>query len=60
MMAMLSNAINPQAMLMQIASKQPKMKQILDMVGNGDPKQIFFNACKQKGVIPDQILSKMK
>lgn len=61
MMNLVRNAHNPQAMVMQLASKNPQMKQIMDMVGtNGDPRQIFMNACKSKGVNPEDILSMMK
>lgn len=60
MVSMMKGAKNPEAMIQQLASQNPQMKQVLDMVGNGDPKQIFMNACKQKGIDPNQILSMMK
>lgn len=57
MIAMMKGAQNPMAMMQQIASQNPQMKQVLDMVGNGDPKQVFMNACKQRGKDPNEILS---
>lgn len=61
MVGMIKGARNPQVILSQMASNNPQMKSVLDMVQTGgDPKQIFFNACKQKGIDPEQILSAMK
>lgn len=61
MVGMIKGARNPQAMLSQMASNNPQMKSVLDMVQTGgDPRQMFFNACKQKGIDPEQILSMMK
>lgn len=60
MVSMMKGAKNPEAMIQQLASQNPQMKQVIDMVGNGDPKQIFMNACKQKGVDPSDILSFLK
>lgn len=60
MMNLVRNANNPQAMINQIASENPQMKQIMDMVGTGDPKQVFLNVCKSKGINPDDVFSMMK
>lgn len=60
MMSMMQGAKNPQAMMSQLASQNPQIKTILDMVQGRDPKQVFINACKQKGVDPENIISMLK
>lgn len=57
---MVRNANNPQAMISQLASQNPQMKTILDMVKGGNPKDIFYDVCQQRGINPDDILSQMR
>ena len=41
--------------------KNPQLKQIINMVKNGaNPKQMFFEMAKQKGIDPSTILSQLK
>lgn len=61
MIDMFKAARNPEAMVEQMASNNPQMKQVVDMVkSGGNPQQMFINACKQKGVDPESILSMMR
>lgn len=61
MIDMIRAARNPEAMVEQMASKNPQMKQVVDMVKTGgNPQQMFMNACKQKGIDPESILSMMR
>lgn len=60
MMNMVRGAQNPQAMITQLASHNPQMKTMLDMIQGRDPKQVFFDACRQKGVDPNQIFSMLR
>lgn len=60
MIGMMKTAKNPQAMLNQMASQDPRMKTILDMVQGRDPKQVFLDACRQKGKDPNDILSMLQ
>ena len=32
----------------------------IQMIGNGDPKQMFYAACKQYGIDPEDILSELR
>lgn len=62
MVNMMKSGGNPQTILTQMASQNPQMKQMLSLIGNKNinPKEIFFNACKQRGVNPDDILNMIK
>lgn len=37
-----------------------KIKMVYKMVGNRNPKDVFYSLCKQKGVDPNQILEMLK
>ena len=47
--------LNPQ--MMSVPGQMQKIKQ---MIGNGDPKQMVYAACKQYGVDPEDILSELR
>lgn len=40
-----------------MANDPSTMQQILQMVGNGNPKDIFYSKCKEMNINPDTILS---
>lgn len=60
MLSMLNSAQNPQAALNMLAQKNPQMAQVMNLVGGRDPKDVFYELCKQKGVNPDDILNQLK
>lgn len=60
MLSMLNAAQNPQAALQMLAQKNPQMAQVMNLVGGRDPKDVFYELCKQKGVNPDDILNQLK
>lgn len=60
MFGMMKAAQNPQQALMQMAGSNQKVKEVLDMVGNNDPKTVFYDKCKQMGVNPNDILNMLK
>lgn len=44
-----------------LLQNNPGLKQIMTMIKNGaNPKQMFFDLAKQKGVDPNTILSQLK
>ena len=44
-----------------LLQSNPGLKQIMTMIKNGaNPKQMFFELAKQKGVDPNTILSQLK
>ena len=57
---MLSKSSNPQAMLAEMAQKDPNIAWVMQMCKNGNPKDLFYALCKQRGVNPDDILNQLK
>ena len=59
---MLNNSKNPYQLFMNIASKNPMIKNIIDMSNSTGKsyQDIFYELAKQKGVNPDDILSQLK
>ena len=55
-------AQNPQMLIMQMAQKNPNMKQAIDYINanGGDPKEAFYKLAKEKGVDPDSVLNSLK
>lgn len=48
---------NPMQVFQQMAMRNPNMQPILNMLNNGaNPKDLFYQMCKQKGVNPDDFL----
>ena len=60
MMGMLSTARNPSTALQQAASQNPMLSSVLSMVGNRDPKAVFYDLCQQNNINPDDILNQLK
>lgn len=54
---MLSNSGNPMQMLNQMASQNPNMKPIIDLIRSGrNPQDIFKDMCNQRGLNPDEFI----
>lgn len=60
MMGMLQTVKNPQQALMMAAQQNPQLNAVMQMVGNGNPKDIFYQKCKEMGVNPEDILSQLR
>ena len=60
MMGMLNGVKNPQQALMMAAQQNPQLNSVMQMVGNGNPKDIFYQKCKEMGVNPEDILSQLR
>ena len=62
MMGMINSSGNPQAMMHQMLTSNPKFKQVMDLINQsgGDPRKSFYALAEQKGVDPNDILSMMK
>lgn len=56
MMAMM----NPQTALNTLIQQNPQMAQVMQLVNGRDPKQVFYELCKQRNVDPESILSKLR
>lgn len=62
MMNTVKSAGNPQAMLMNMAQNNPRIKQAMDVINKsgGDPQKAFYALAEQKGVNPEDILSQLR
>lgn len=60
LMSMVNNASNPQQMIQQLAKNDPQLNQVMQMCKSGNPKDIFYALCKQKGVDPNSILNQLR
>lgn len=45
---------------LQMIRNMPNGNAVLDMVKGKDPKQVFYDECKRKGVDPESILQQMR
>lgn len=59
---MFKETSNPQQMIMNMASQNPQVANILQDIKNygGDAKSLFYDRAKQMGVDPDSILSQLR
>lgn len=62
MMDALKTAQNPQAMLNQMVTSNPKLKQVMELVNQygGDPNKALEEVSKQYGVTPNDIYDLLK
>ena len=60
MLTLVNAQQNPQAILQQVAQKNPQMAQVMQLVQGKNPQQVFYDMCKQKGVDPESILSQLR
>lgn len=62
MMNMTKSSGNPQMFLQQMMSKNPQVKQAMEMVqsNGGDAKSLFYALAKQKGIDPNTILNQLR
>ena len=52
--------INAQAMVNKLLQSNPKLQPYMDMIRNGaNPKDMFYNLARQKGVDPNTFLSQL-
>jgi hypothetical protein len=58
MMNMMKGSKNPQQFLMNMAQNNPKMKQVMQVLQNGDknPKELFYQMAQEQGVDPNPIV----
>lgn len=57
---MLRAAQNPQAVLQQVAKKNPQLAAIMQMCSGKNPQEVFYELCRQRGVNPESILSQLR
>lgn len=58
---MVKAAKDPNAMLNHMATQNPQLKEIMDLVNGGkSPKDLFYERANQMGINPDDILNQLK
>ena len=58
---MVQTAKDPNAMMNHLASKNPQLKEIMDMMNSGkSPKDLFYEKANQMGVDPETILNQLR
>ena len=58
---MIQTAKNPNEMLNHMASQNPQLKEIMDIVNSGkSPKDLFYERANEIGVNPEDILKYLK
>lgn len=62
MMGIVNGSQNPQALLNQMMTNNPQLKQVMDYVqqSGGDPKTAFYSMADKMGVNPQDILDMLK
>jgi hypothetical protein len=62
MFNMFKSAQNPQALLNNMASQNPQLKQVMEAINQhgGDPKKAFYDIARERGIDPDEILNQLK
>lgn len=51
---------NPQQMLNAMAAQNPQLAGIISMLGGRNPKDVFYQQCKQQGINPDDVINALK
>lgn len=59
-MSMLSASGDPEKLLQMASANNPAMALVAKVVGNRDPKTVFYELCKENGINPDDILSQLR
>lgn len=60
-MSMIKGIKNPNEMLLNMAKSNPQVNMLLNTMKNGgNPKDMFYEIAKQKGVNPDEIIEMAK
>ena len=56
----IKSPINTQAMINKLLQSNPKLQPYMDMIRNGaNPRDMFYNLARQKGVDPNTFLSQL-
>lgn len=59
MASLLKSSNNPREAIMKLAQQNPQMKQILNLCNGKNPKDVFIEECKNRGINPDEIISQL-
>lgn len=57
MMGMLNGVKNPQQALMMAAQQNPQLNTVMQIVGDRNPQEVFYEQCKKNGIDPNTIIN---
>ena len=57
MMNNLSMLHNPMQAIRKVAGQNPLLGTVMNLIGNRDPKQAFYEECEKQGVDPNVIIN---
>ena len=57
MMENLSMLQNPMQAVKKVAGQNPLLGTVMNLIGNRDPKQAFYEECQKQGVDPNVIIN---
>jgi len=57
MMNNLSMLQNPMQAIKKVAGQNPLLGTVMNLIGNRDPKQAFYEECERQGVDPNVIIN---
>lgn len=60
MMGMLSAVKNPQQALLQAAQQNPQLNAIMQLIGNRNPQEVFYEECQKHGINPNEVMNMLK
>ncbi|MCH5211005.1 MAG: hypothetical protein J1F01_08600 [Oscillospiraceae bacterium] len=60
MMNMFKGATNPQQMMMNMMSQNPQLAGVMNMLNGRNPKDVFYEQCKQSGINPDEVINALR
>ena len=62
LMGMVNSAQNPQAMLNELMTSNPNLKEVMDYIqqSGGNPKTAFYSMADKMGVNPQDVLDLLK
>lgn len=60
MMQIVRTSSNPEQMLKYMASTNPELKQLIESIGTSNPKDLFYNEARRKGLTDEQISAFLK
>lgn len=60
-MKLMKGGKDPSAIFSAAGMNNPEIQKVAEQLKNGtDPKTLFYDLCKQKGINPDMILNQLK
>lgn len=59
MARMLQSANDPAAAINALAQQNPQVRQVMQMCSGKNPRDVFIQECKNRGINPDELMSQL-